>query len=62
MIIRIHIWVMKNRCKGLNGKDYWYYWLRDRDCKNYRLKVSGNMLRTKHQYSIEKPQEKYSTP
>jgi hypothetical protein len=34
MIIRIHIWVMKNRCKGLNGKDYLYYWLRDRDCKN----------------------------
>jgi hypothetical protein len=22
----------------------------------------GNLLRTKHQYSIEKPQEKYSTP
>jgi len=34
MIIGIHIWVMKNRCKGLNGKAYWYYWLRDGDCKN----------------------------
>jgi hypothetical protein len=24
--------------------------------------VFRNMLRTKHQYSIEKPQKKYSTP
>jgi hypothetical protein len=25
-------------------------------------KGKGVLLRTKHQYSIEKPQEKYSTP
>jgi hypothetical protein len=33
------------------------------DPKVRKLKVmSWEVLRTKHQYSIEKPQEKYSTP
>ena len=54
MIIGIHIWVMKNRCKGLNGKDYWYYWLRDRGCKNQRLKVSGNKNQGLHGLGITK--------
>jgi hypothetical protein len=34
-----------------------------RDCQEKnRVYVSKTMLRTKYQYSIEKPQKKYSTP
>jgi hypothetical protein len=37
-------------------------WHEDRDEIKNCQEGNEKMLRTKHQYSIEKPQEKYSTP